>query len=286
MTPGDWERLLRRIKSGRCTPFLGAGVGVGALPLGAAIAREWAQRYDYPLKDSDDLARVAQYVAVVEDPMWPKEEIRGFFEGKRTALAREDEPHRQLAELPLPIYLTTNYDDYMAQALREAGKEPEEEFCRWTVRQSFAPSVFEAPGGFEPTVERPLVYHLHGMLDRPESLVLTEDDYIDFLVNLADPDVIPPRIREALSDTMLLFIGYRLADWNFRVLYRGLVESVDPSGRRQNLTVQLRPADVPSPEAAQTYLDAYFKAMSVRVFWGDANEFLGELRRRWDARDT
>ena len=118
MTPGDWERLLRRIKSGRCTPFLGAGVGVGALPLGAAIAREWAQRYDYPLKDSDDLARVAQYVAVVEDPMWPKEEIRGFFEGKRAALGREDEPHRQLAELPLPIYLTTYYDDFMAQALR------------------------------------------------------------------------------------------------------------------------------------------------------------------------
>ncbi len=169
-----------------------------------------------------------------------------------------------LAELPLPI-LTTNYDDFMVQALRGAGKQPVEEFCRWTARDSFGPSVFDAPGGFEPTVERPLVYHLHGMLERPESLVLTEDDYVDFLVNLADPDVVPPRIREALSDTMLLFIGYRLADWNFRVLYRGLFEKVDPSGRRQNLTVQLRPADVPSPRAAKTYLDRYFDAMKVRV---------------------
>ncbi len=118
------------------------------------------------------------------------------------------------------------------------------------------------------------------MLNRPESLVLTEDDYIDFLVNVADPDVLPPRIREALSDSMLLFIGYRLADWNFRVLYRGVVEKVDPSGRRQNLTVQLRPADVPSPAAAENYVDKYFEAMSVRVFWGDARAFLGELRRQ------
>jgi len=282
----DWERLLRRIESGRCTPFLGAGIGFGALPLGGAIAREWADRYDYPLDDRDDLARVAQFVAVVEDPIWPKEEIRVFFDGKAPELAREDEPHRVLAELPLPIYLTTNYDDFMVQALRAVGKQPVEEFCRWTARESFGLSVFDAPGGFEPTAERPLVYHLHGMLDRPESLVLTEDDYVDFLVNLADPDVVPPRIREALSDTMLLFIGYRLADWNFRVLYRGLVEKVDPSGRRQNLTVQLRPADVPSPDAAQTYLDRYFEVMKVRVFWGDAAEFLAELRRQWVARDS
>jgi hypothetical protein len=283
---GDWERLLRRIKSGRCTPFLGAGVGFGALPLGGTIAREWADRYDYPLDDPDDLARVAQYIAVVEDPIWPKEEIRVFFDGKTPELTREDEPHRVLAELPLAIYLTTNYDDFMVQALRSVGKEPVEDFCRWTVRESFGPSIFDAPGGFEPTVERPLVYHLHGMLDRPESLVLTEDDYVDFLVNLADPAVVPPRIREALSDTMLLFIGYRLADWNFRVLYRGLVEKVDPSGRRQNLTVQLRPADVPSPDAAQTYLDRYFDAMKVQVYWGDAAEFLGELRRQWNAHGT
>jgi SIR2-like domain len=282
----EWKRLLRRIESGRCTPFLGAGVSADVLPLGGTIAREWADRYEYPLWDRDDLARVAQFVAVVEDPMWPKEEIRTFFAGKAPEPAREDDPHRVLAELPLPIYLTTNYDDLMAQALQAAGKEPVEEFCRWTARESFAPSVFDGPGGFEPTPERPLVFHLHGMLEWPESLVLTEDDYIDFLVNVADPAVLPPRIREALSDSMLLFIGYRLADWNFRVLYRGLVEKVDPSGRRQNLTVQLRPEDVPSPEAAETYLDKYFEAMNVRVFWGDARDFLRELRRQLAAVDA
>ncbi len=80
MRDADWERLLRRIQTGRCTPFLGAGVGFGALPLGGAIAREWADRYEYPLDDRDDLARVAQFVAVIEDPIWPKEEIRVFFE--------------------------------------------------------------------------------------------------------------------------------------------------------------------------------------------------------------
>ena len=33
----DWDLLLRRIKAGKCTPFLGAGAAYGVLPLMAAI---------------------------------------------------------------------------------------------------------------------------------------------------------------------------------------------------------------------------------------------------------
>ena len=53
----------------------------------------------------------------------------------------EDEPHAVLAELPLPIYITTNYDDFMAAALRRAGKEPRREICRW----NSSPAVREQP---------------------------------------------------------------------------------------------------------------------------------------------
>ena len=54
----DWNRLLRRLQSGKCTPFLGAGACYGALPLGADVAEELAQRYGYPFPDRD-LVRVA-----------------------------------------------------------------------------------------------------------------------------------------------------------------------------------------------------------------------------------
>ena len=69
----DWELLLRRIKNGKCTPFLGAGACYGVLPLGSDIARKWAQEYHYPLHDSNDLARVAQFLAVQvsESPVTP-----------------------------------------------------------------------------------------------------------------------------------------------------------------------------------------------------------------------
>jgi len=44
----------------------------------------------------------------------------------------------------------------------------------------------------------PVVFHFHGSYEIPESLVLTEDDYFDFLVNISrDEDLIPARIQQA-----------------------------------------------------------------------------------------
>jgi hypothetical protein len=286
MTDDDWKLLIGRIERGKCTPFLGAGASADALPLGSAVAEQWAKDHGYPLWDPADLPRVAQYLAVLaDDAMSPKEQIQELFQ--RIAIppdfTRDDEPYRVLADLPLPIYLTTNYDDFMVQALRARGKDPVQEFCRWNDRPSVLkrPSVFDRPEGFEPTPEQPLVYHLHGILELAESLVLTEDDYIDFLVKIANVDLVPPRIREALADSMLIFLGYRIADWNFRVLYRGLVERIDPSGRRLNMTVQLAPKDAPGTlDAAQDYLERYYRAMNVRVFWGDVDDFVLNLRER------
>jgi hypothetical protein len=281
----DWKLLLRRIKVGKCTPFLGAGACFGALPLGGKIAREWAQEHHYPLEDSSNLIRVAQFLAVQYDSMFPKEEILNQFFQNVTPpdFTEPDEPHGILADLPLPMYMTTNYDDFMVQALKSRNKDPKRELCRWNKHIKSQPSVFDS--GFTPTVANPVVFHLHGHNKVPESLVLTEDDYLDFLVNISrDQDLLPPRVQEALTGASLLFTGYNLTDWNFRVLFRGLVTSTESSLRRISVTVQLSPVSTDAPESTQSqvqeYLDEYFDRMDVRVYWGTAREFSKELRER------
>jgi hypothetical protein len=275
----DWDLLLRRIKAGKCTPFLGAGACFGALPLGSEIAQEWAQEYHYPLEDSSDLARVAQFLAVQYDPMFPKEEILKQFENVAPPdFTVPDELHGVLAELPLPVYMTTNYDDFMMQALESRDKDPKRELCRWNQLVKGQPSIFESEPGFNPTPANPVVFHLHGNDKVPESLVLTEDDYLDFLVNISrDQTLLPPRIQEALAGASLLFLGYGMADWSFRVLFRGLITSIEPSLRRISVIVQLPPA----LEEAQDYLGNYFNRMDVRVYWGTLREYAAELRQRW-----
>jgi len=294
LTPEDWDLLLGRIKSGKCTPFLGAGANYPILSSGTAIARRWAEDYHYPLADASDLARVAQYLAIRRrDAMWPKEKILAVLDEEcgRSDLDNELRAPASilgvLAALPLPVYITTNYDDFMFRALALHGKQPRIELCRWNElllrRQK---SLFDRKCGFIPSVQQPLVFHLHGHRSVVESLVLTEDDYLDFLISVSrQDDLLPAVIQEAVTGTSLLFIGYRLADLNFRVLFRGLVNSMEGSLRRINVAVQLPPGEVPASERpnAQAYLDQYFDKVQVRVFWDTAEEFARQLRTRWEA---
>jgi hypothetical protein len=288
MSDGDWNLLLGRIKDGRCTPFLGAGACAGVFPLGSAIARDWAQEHGYPLQDAHDLARVAQYVAVTVDALAPKEKIQAQFQRVRLPdFTAPNEPHGILADLPIPVYMTTNYDDCMAKALESRNKVPRQELCHWNtfVRENVQ-SVFEIEPGFSPTPANPLVFHLHGHLSMPESMVLTEDDYLDFLVNISrDSDLIPARVRRAMTATSLLFLGYRLADWDFRVLFRGIVSYVEKALQRVHVAVQLVPGrgeiNEEQLEKAQEYLVKYFDDLRIRVYWGTCQEFVTELRHRW-----
>src|SRR5205085_12621647 len=104
-------------------------------------------------------------------------------------------------------------------------KGPTREVCRWNkrIRDKLGgrARALKASARLESDVQRPVVFHLHGHTGLAESMVLTEDDYLDFLINLArDDDLLPHRIQEAFTSTSLLFVGYSLSDWNFRVLFR------------------------------------------------------------------
>jgi len=295
LTDDDWQELFKRIETGRCTPFLGAGACDGILPLGADIASDWADRYECPLPyHRKDLARVSQFLAVSRgDEMSPKEELctelkncdpPNFDEG--------DEPHAVLADLPLPVYITTNYDDFMVRALVHRKKDPVQEICLWNsyVVQLVGDqqlSRFVLDAGFEPSVATPVVYHLHGHLGIPESMVLTETDYVSFLVAWSGrKNMMPPRIQRAFSGASLLFVGYSLEDWTFRVLMRALVSSLEAGLRRISIAVQLVPDKVPEDKVqhAQDYLTTYFDTLfKVSVYWGTAREFARELSERWRA---
>jgi hypothetical protein len=169
----------------------------------------------------------------------------------------------------------------MVRALKRCGKTPIQEMCLWHEELELLNPM---PSDYVPTPEKPLVYHLHGIYKEPKSLVLTEDDYLDFLVAISkDENLIPLRIQEAFTDTSLLFLGYKIADWDFKVLFRILAGYLKRR-RRKHLSVQLVPGDVSETqkEKAQKYLDSYFSELHIQVYWQDCREFAAELRTRWE----
>ncbi len=168
-----------------------------------------------------------------------------------------------LADLPLPVYVTTNYDDLMVRALKSRGKTPIQEICRWN--EYFKRR--KPTSDYVPTPEKPLIYHLHGCYEMPESLVLTEDYYLDFLVATSmKQNLLPPRIQKAFTDSSLLFLGYRIADLGSQVLFRILAEYLE-IGDRMHYSMQLVTENVheAKEERAQKYLDRYFEESNIKV---------------------
>lgn len=189
-----------------------------------------------------------------------------------------EEPLLVLANLPVKTYLTASPHTFLEDALRRAGKTPRTELCRWRKELDSIDAAIDAT--YKPNAREPLVYHLHGLDAYPDSLVLTEDDYLEFLVNACQgqgnnaADRVHGLVRQALFDDLIL-LGFSLSSWPFRVLYNGLIK---PNGRQEDRGVcclQLVPS-----EDEKRYLQDYLeREAKFEVFWGDVPQYARELRR-------
>ena len=282
----DWNILLAKIDDKKCTPILGTGMRSKVLTLRAKIAQEWTEKEGYPLEDSHNLARVARFLSLKYDAEDPKRKlVKQMATITPPDYKDPDNPYRILADLPLPVYITTGYDDFMFQALKHVDKEAKREICRWNKALSEEPSVFS--NGYAPNAANPVVFNFHGVTEDLNSLVLTEDDYFEFLMNVSKEKLIPSRIEKAMTSSALLLLGYRLSDWDFRVMFHLLSSYLEISPVRIHVAVQIAPVPDEAPEdqrkRVQGYLDMYFakyKKQEIRIYWGTCREFLLELRNR------
>jgi hypothetical protein len=284
MDDKSWESLLHAIEKQRCTPFLGTELIREDLD---RIGRECAERFSYPLQDSDNLARVSQF-SVTEDPTYAKDEISTSLKAIPTPDFKDPaDPHRVLADLPIPVYITTNYTNFMMEALRYKQRDPVSCLCKWN---KYIPDSVVSEPPAAPTPANPVVYHLYGHIDVPESLVLTEDDYLEFLAKSSKEKVIPSGIERLFSRNSLVFLGYRLIDLEFRILLRSLLSYMDInpySQSKSHVSVQVVTLDNPDNsdqrEKIKANLDKYCENnLDMHVFWGTCSEFMSELRRRWE----
>jgi hypothetical protein len=109
--------------------------------------------------------------------------------------------------------VTTSPDDFLFTALVEAGKQPVREYYDFRTPRDVTVA--------EPSVQHPLIYHLYGHTDSLESLVITENDLIDFLTKVVKNDPpLPSYIRATLkrTDTACLFLDLEFKNWYLRVL--------------------------------------------------------------------
>jgi SIR2-like domain len=296
-----FRELVRKIDQKRCVPFLGAGAGHPWLHLGSTIAQEWAKMFDYPMENSTNLSQVSQFLAIEnEDPNMPKyllsDDLSKIHPPDFSLPDYHNTLYAVLADLELPIYITTNYDHFIEAALESRGKQPTSDFCRWNEdlikyanENEINSIIYKVNTDYKPTRSEPLVYHLHGDMDHPRSMVLTEMDYITFINSMIEvglKDMMPMMIRKYLATSLLLFIGYSLTDTDFLVLFNSYFKGM--WGYRR-LAVLPPPGeglgtDSGSKERALKYFERYKRTMAGAndMYWGTGQAFAVELRSYWE----
>jgi DNA-binding SARP family transcriptional activator len=230
-----FEEVSLALFSGRLVIVLGAEV--------ADLATRLAQRFDYADSVSS-LPRVAQYVSVMKGSGPLYDELHTLLD----ADAVPTPIHRFLASLPpvlrergVPhqLLVTTSYDLALETAFLEAGEEfdvvsylaagPDRgKFCHigpdGSGRLVDLPNTYATELSLE---ERTVILKLHGQVDRSgerewESFVVTEDDYIDYLARSDVAGAVPVALAAKLRRSHFLFLGYRMSDWNLRVILNRL----------------------------------------------------------------
>jgi hypothetical protein len=310
-----WPFLLENVERGWCTPFLGPRVNAGLLPSPEAVAEKLADKYGYPLPDRQNLIRVAQFMAV-NDPdllrddylrllqrslfpyldLVPTQEQRRQFRNaslsetiaalnwaERVLDVRENEIHHLLADLDLPLYVTTNADSFMVEALKHKGLSPRRVGPRWQP-QAGTPQYVLSPA---PSRDQPVVLHLNGHdgdLEQRQHLVLSEDDYLAHFVRISrdQETILPMDVLRAISQHTFLFLGYGIDDWEFRVLLQGLIGPIAQiGGAKLHVGVQLEVEHEPNADNVVDYLRRYLRRFNIEIYWGTSQQFVSELHARW-----
>lgn len=312
----QWKALCQCIHQEHFLPILGPDLDESLFGGTRELAIRLATAHAYPNAEHEraDLAKVAQFVSIEQDRKSAHQAVQaelvralkgrqepaaGEQAGELPKLldavvearaAREDDPYRALAKLPAKIYVSASPETLLFKTIKAAGKNPQPLFCRWRATRNNTPQ--EPRPKQPPTPEAPLVYHVFGVFHEPDSLVLTEDDFFDFVIATSTYKLMPMVVRGSLTDSALLFLGFRLDDWTFRVLFRLIMNLEGSAGMRKysHVGVQVSPEEhsLADVERARRYLERYFGSdrggglsePPITLYWGSPADFLAELGRR------
>lgn len=313
-----WTVLMGRIAAGKCTPFLGPGITDRLLPSPVELAQQMAREFNYPFPTTQSLPRVAQFVGSIDEDELRTRLLRMLIDGflnrmeiqpaqntdapdlskilrtsnwlERSREKVEGEMHQQLADLGLPLYITTNIDSFMAQALEakrpQLGHPVRRVPLNWREELSRDPERPHWDLNPPPAREDPVVFHLFGLDDDPYSMVLTEDNFLDYLSRISRDHeyLLPTSVQDALAQNTLLFLGYRLEDLDLKVILRGLLAHLDLSRWRVLRVAAQIESDIVDDARVQevtAYFQRYFGESKIDVYWGSTQQFVNELFARW-----
>ena len=224
-----WERILQAVLRAKCVLFVGPGVHSPPSessehfypeeerpPLGVQLADMLANESGFlselPNEDIHSLPRVAEWYELRFGRRALVERIRSTLNSSRPSPVV-----RALAALPFAIVVTVCFDELFETALRDFQKVP-------TVR-IYDPKANEPTKDFDddPEPDKPAFFKIHGCVTEPDSIVVTDEDFMRFSLRMAGPaefSPVPSTIDYSMVKWPSLLVGWSFRDYHLRFLWR------------------------------------------------------------------
>jgi hypothetical protein len=182
----------------------------------------------------------------------------------------ENEPRHpllQLANLPLPVYITTSPFTFLETALIYAGKAPRSDFQRGGNRRDRIPPVDD-----QVSVDHPLVYHLFGIESYPRSIVLSRDDIGRFFTSSPELDR-SSIMKGIIRSGSYVLAGFQRNDWEFKAVAHTLLKPYNRTRPRGVIQVDTDQGD----QEPLALLNRFYMELGLRLYHGSATELLSNL---------
>ncbi len=214
----DWQALVYAIQKGKCILMLGPETAIETVDgteqtLRESLAQLLAQNITSPLKDHIDpanLGETAQYYSIEKGGhIYLQNKVRDFHHQRQTLTS---DFHRDLAALPFALALNSSHDDMYHTALTEKGKNSKIGWYNFKHKKSYMSDTG--------SVDEPMVFYLYGNIRDEDSLVITDNDLLDFLVSITTKNTLPDQLLHKLNtpDNSFLFLGFGFKHWYLRIL--------------------------------------------------------------------
>lgn len=218
------KHLLNEINNGKCIPIIGAGfsknavLGSGSIPLWNELGELFAAELDLDY-DGNPIDIISYYEhkykrSVLVEKLW---EILHINE------AKPGKAHISFAKLYFKIIITTNFDNLLEKSF-DILKKPYQVIT----------SENQLALNYSDDVTR--IIKIHGDLNNPNRLVITENDYDLFFENNR---LMTTYITSLLINRTPLFIGYSMNDPDLRQLIK-MIHSRLGSFRRPAYAIGIR----------------------------------------------